>query len=273
MNNLSDMLYEYGCKIYKYSNLKDVIDLISRYNKIIGVTDDLLYLSCKDDAGVFVIVTNKYVIKLYKPLDYKRIVDLYRPITTNNNFEHIEKIYYYYSVTDGYIEHDTYSKDSTPTDPTNQTTNHTKPINIHGVINELLIPITRNILGNRGMEIHTDIKWNKDTLKKLLLDVAEGLDILHHNGTIHNDTTPDNIGLRPSDSNFVLFDFGQSTINNKPLTYEAYKVDVNRFLYSLMNLYKDIIPFRSILGTDYLINIYKYVNAGPYYIGKFNKAI
>ena len=214
MNNLSEMLYDYGCKIYNYTHLDDVMDLIIRYNKILCIdNNELLYISCKDDAGVFVIVTNKYVIKIYKPLDYDRIVDIYKPITADNNFEHIEKIYYYYSVNNGNVIHDTYSKYNLDIDPNTD---------IHAVINELLIPIT-NI---NGMEIKSNIEWNKQNLRKLLLDVAEGLDVLHKSGTVHNDVTPDNIGLRPSDSNFVLFDFGQSVHNknkNNKINDDIYK--------------------------------------------------
>ena len=51
------------------------------------------------------------------------------------------------------------------------------------------------------------------------------------------------------------------------------KVDVRRFLNSLMNVYKDVIPFRSEWGSKYLMDIYEYVNTGPYYIGKFKEAI
>jgi len=42
------------------------------------------------------------------------------------------------------------------------------------------------------------------------------------------------MGLRPSDNNFVLFDFGNAVINNRPINRIQ---DVNRFLDSLVRTF------------------------------------
>lgn len=254
--SLTDMINDYGCNLKPYTDLNNLKIFISKFNKIQNI-DDVKYISCKDDSGVFVIVTNKYVVKLYKQKDYNRIVKLYQPITKTNSFDHIEKIYYYYSIINGLIVHDTYY----------YINNNNKLKNtINGVINELLVPIT--YLYN--MDVYTNINWSKSKLRKLILDVSKGLDVLHNNDIIHNDATPDNIGLRPADSNFVLFDFGQSSIN-KTLSYESYKEDINRFLISLMTTYKDTIPYDKFFGSNYLLNIYKYINKTPYTLGKLTQ--
>ena len=255
MDNLYDMMNDYGCSPYNFADPEDILDMIDQYNRVYNIDEgDMKYLSCKDDAGILVIVTNKYVIKIYRPEGYSKLVELYRPLTTSNTFDHIEKIYYYYMIRNGKVIHDTY--------PDHQLNTPLPGTNIQGVINELLVPIVYM----EGGTNRTNIQWSKPLIHKLLIDIADGLDTLHRNGTIHYDSTLDNIGQRPSDSNFVLFDFGFSEINSNDTN--MFRNDVNKFLQSFVT-HRNIIP----VDITRIQTLERIVNTGPYYIGKFKEVI
>jgi serine/threonine protein kinase len=250
--NLTDVVSEYGCDVSKFTSISHILDITEQYNRVRQIPNtSLKYISCKSDAGVLVIVTNKYVLKLYRPQDYSRIVEIYRKI---KSFDYIEKIYYYYAIKKGIVIHDTYInyRDRNPTIDKD----------IYGVINELLIPV----VDFKGINIISPIKWDTVTTYKLLYDVSSGLDELHINGIIHNDATLDNVGLRPGDMNFVLFDFGYSVIDPN---INKMKQDVIRFLESLLSTFQDLIYN----NTDKLKQILELINKGPYYIGKFKNTI
>lgn len=116
--------------------------------------------------------------------------------------------------------------------------------------------------------MYTNITWDKNTFNKLLLDVAKALMIFHQNGIIHGDTTPDNVGYRKYDDNFVLFDFGDTEVTNG-LDYELYLRDVNRFLNSILRTYQKF--FKDYIHN--VIKIRKLVNDGEYNIGKFYNSV
>lgn len=248
---MENLFTEYGCYLDKFIDPDILQYVIDNFNKAVLV-DNLKYTLCKDDAGVFVLVTTRYVIKIYRKKSYDKVVNIYNELHKNvNSFEHIEKIYYYFSVIDGVIIHDTYSK-------YNYSDNY--PDNIKGTghltINELLLPLFPDI--NRS-----NIVWNKDNVKKLLIDTSLALIELHKINIVHGDTTPDNIGLRISDNNYVLYDFGDA--------YKGfdYRSDVNRFLNSILITYKSFFQ-------DYLSEIEKIkaiVNEGIYGIYDFYLAI
>ena len=65
MNSLRELLYDYGCSIEKFTDIDTMLSLILKFNNILGI-DNIKYVSCKDDAGIFVLVTNFYVVKVYK---------------------------------------------------------------------------------------------------------------------------------------------------------------------------------------------------------------
>lgn len=257
MNSLEELFTNYGCSVNNFTDINTLSLLINKFNKFNKILN-IKYVSCKDDAGVFVLVTNKYVIKLYSDQRYSIITNIYhRLLAGGYQFNNIEKIYYYYSVKDGKVIHDTYSI----------IPNHD---DINSTINELLIPIFRIEMGN----IISNIIWDGDMVKKFLVDISNALFVLHTNNIIHGDATPDNVGFRYSDNNFVLFDFGNSIININNTIPDLYKNDmylndINRFLNSILGTYKQFFK-------DYLIkiNIVKnLVNEGPYIPDKFKNVI
>ena len=218
-DSLNDVLEEYGCNLSKFLNSNTLNQIITNFNNIVNV-DSVKYITCKDDTGIFVLVTTRYVIKVYNIKTYLKIVDIYNKLWRNNNhgniFNHIEKIYYYFSTVDGIVVHNTYYYN-----------NIIKNLGTtHLTINEILVPLFPKF--NK-----TNVIWNYDNTKKLLIDTSLGLIELHRLGIIHGDTTPDNMGLRLSDNNFVLYDFGDA--------YEGsdYKSDVIRFLNSVIISYKN----------------------------------
>ena len=152
MNTLSELFSEYGCYIDKFTNINNLTLLIKKFNKISNVDiRDLKYLSCKDDAGIFVLVTNEYVIKIYSLKGYSNVVIIYHRLLSNGyGFDNIETIYYYYSVIDGYVQHDTYPGTGMIIG------------DIHATVNELLIPI---FYLERGIII-TNMIWNNQSVKK-----------------------------------------------------------------------------------------------------------
>lgn len=215
--NVADVLEEYGCNLSNFINpdtLNQIIQNFNTFNKV----EDVKYNICKSDAGIFVLVTDRYVIKIYNVKTYLKLVNIYNKLWRNNNhgniFNHIEKIYYYYSTVDGIVVHDTYYN------------NVIKSGTTHLTINELLVPLFPEFNT-------TNVVWNYNNTKKLLIDTSLGLIELHKLGIIHGDTTPDNIGLRPSDNNFVLYDFGDAHDGTD------YKSDVIRFLNSMLISYKN----------------------------------
>lgn len=253
MDNLLDLLSEYGCYIDKFTDIDTLESLMNHFNKISSI-NNIEYVSCKaDTGGIFVLVTNKYVVKLYSSRKYNKIVYIYDTLlSTNYDFSNIEIINYYYSVDNGIVIHDTY----------HSTQHIIGKSSIRATINELLIPIFYFT-----EKINTNIEWNKDTTKKFFLDIAKALIELHKNGIVHGDTNPDNIGYRESNNNFVLFDFGDSII------YETdsrlYLSDVNRFLTSILSTYREFFK-------DYIPNIetiQTLVNKGEYNIEKFYNTI
>jgi serine/threonine protein kinase len=217
---MDSVFEEYGCNINRFTDLNNLKVLINKFNRFYNI-ENIEYKYCKDDADGFILVTNNYVIKLYLKNMYQKIIYIYSIIKNYNN---IEKIYYYYSISDGVIYESYHYYDP-------ELYKFDKSIDIRGTINELLIPIF-DISDYEN--IKSDITWDNKTFKKLLLDVADALHELHKNGITHGDTTPDNIGLRPSDNNFVLFDFGNAVINNRPINGIQ---DVNRFLDSLVRTF------------------------------------
>ena len=229
---MQEVFNKYGCKLDKFSSIKDLEILINKFNKLFNITE-LHFNFCKDDTNIFVLINNYYVIKLYSSKQYQKIFDIYSKIKSTNN---IERIYYYCSVSNGLIIHDTYPFLKSDL------------WNINATISELLNPIF-NINGDI---ITTNIIWNKITFKKLLLDTSKALETLHNEKIVHGDTTPDNIGLRYSDGNFVLFDFGSVKFNEDVIN------DINRFLKSLLTTYKS---FFQIYHNE-INNIYESVNKG-----------
>ena len=226
--NLQQLLSEYGCNIDNFININTLTSIINRFNSSLNIKN-INYLSCKDDTGIFVLVTDKYVIKIYSNDRYLKILNIYSVIKSNN----IERIYQY----DDY----------------------------HNVtINELLIPLFKY----ERKQIQTNIIYNNEIVKKLLLDVSYALQQLHINNIVHGDATPDNVGFRYSESEFVLFDFGESNVVGSTGT-NNYKDDVNRFLDSLLITYKDFFT----KYIDKLNKIKKLVNTNDYYIEKFTNSI
>jgi len=258
---MDELFNDYGCDVSKFTDINMLKLFTKRLDKIFSNKDTTKFLSCKDDASVFVVVTNKYVVKLYNSKKYLELVNIYdRLLKKSYDFANIEKIYYYYAVFDGLIVHDTYLKIFPELPPINS--------NIYGTANELLIPIFSFEMG----EIKTRIKWDKGTVYKLFNDVSSGLIELHKNNIIHGDTTPDNVGLRIDNNfvNFVIYDFGDSYImDNKLNKNELMKGDVNRFLNSVLITY-------SYFFKDYINNIKKLkrdINTGNYTINKFKNSI
>nr|QBK91575.1 MAG: putative serine/threonine protein kinase [Pithovirus LCPAC302] len=238
---LDEVLVDYGCNINKFTNLPLLKQFINRFNKHID-RYNISYNLCKDDAGVFVLVSNLYVVKIYKKSSYDKIISLYSRI---NNLDHIEIVYYFLIVEDGKIIHSTFDIDDTHG-------------TIYGTINELLIPLF-NI---KGIDITSNFKWDWNDTYKLLLDVSQGLYELHKNNIVHGDSTPDNTGFRMKDNNYVLFDFGDSSIENNK---DKFRNDVNRFLNSMMITYAEFFdPFK-----DQIIKIQRQVNTGSYSYDKF----
>ena len=95
--------------------------------------------------------------------------------------------------------------------------------------------------------------------------MANALNSLHENGIYHGDTTPDNIGYRTADDNYVLFDFGASNFSGN---LNMYRTDVTRFLNSMLRTYITFFqPYR-----DKIMNILNQINQ-EYYIGKFDIVI
>jgi len=229
---MENIFKKYGCKIDKFTTSNELDILMNKFNKIMNI-NQLKYTLCKDDTNIFVLVTDHYVVKVYSSKQYQKIFSIYSKIKSTNN---IEKIYYYCSISDGLIIHDTYP------------IFHNTIQNINATISELVEPIF-NI---KDQMITTNIVWNKGNFKKLLIDVSKGLKILHNEGIIHGDSTPDNVGLRYLDGNFVLFDFGSTIFSNNGIT------DINRFLNSLLITYKE---FFEIYKEEILL-IYKFVNNG-----------
>lgn len=229
------ILDEYGCNVNKFTSIDNLKMLINKFSG----NENIEYTYCKDDADGFILVTNKYVIKLYSKNMYQKILDIYSRIKTYNN---IEKIHYYCTIADGVVR-DSHNSVSYISD---------KSRNMQSTINELLIPIF-DLSDYR--KIKSNITWNGEMFKKLLLDVAAALNELHSHGITHGDTTPDNVGLRSIDNNFVLFDFGDSTISNDPVNRVN---DVNRFLNSLLVTFIDF--FKNYKFQ--IENIQKLVNTG-----------
>lgn len=214
-DNMNDVTEEYGCVLSKFISPNTLNKIIENFNRIVLV-DNIKYVSCKDDAGIFVLVTNRYVIKIYNEKTYIKLVNIYNKlwsVNQGNIFDHIEKIYYYFSIVNGIIIHDTYFNNIM-----NEGTGHL-------TINELLVPLFPQF--NKS-----NITWDYSNTKKLLIDVSLGLIELHKLNIIHGDSTPDNIGLRESDNNFVLYDFGDAHDGFN------YRDDVNRFLNSILITYK-----------------------------------
>jgi serine/threonine protein kinase len=226
---MQEVFNKYGCNVLRFTSVEDLEILMEKFNSIMNIKQ-LKFNFCKDDTNIFVLITNYYIVKLYSSKQYQKIFSIYSKIKSTNN---IEKIYYYYSVSNGLIIHDTYPFF------------HNKIENINATISELLIPIF-NINGDI---ITTGVAWTRSIFRKLLLDVAKGLKILHDEGIVHGDATPDNVGLRYSDGNFVLFDFGSAEFSNKGIN------DINRFLKSLLTTYKSFfeIYYNEIINIRNLI--------------------
>ena len=245
-DQMETIFNDYGCHIDKFIEPDTLEHISDNFNKIILV-DNIKYTLCKDDAGIFVLVSSRYVIKIYSQNTYNKLVNIYHRLWRNNHgnvFNHIEKIYYYFSLVNGVTIHDTYP---------NFTPKHGT---CHLTINELLLPLFPNI-------DKSNIVWNKDMVKKLLIDTSLALIVLHQINIVHGDTTPDNVGLRISDNNFVLYDFGDAHDG-----YD-YLSDVNRFLKSIL------ITYKSFFG-EYINEIKKIketVNTGNYGLYDFYNAI
>ena len=95
------------------------------------------------------------------------------------------------------------------------------------IVSEKLVPLV-NTVGY-------DLKLNREIVKpeiiaKLISDVTQGLEYLHRNNIRHGDSRLDNIGFRPSDNSFVLFDLeGASYITQ----YKPASEDFDMFRGSL----------------------------------------
>lgn len=250
-DNVNDVLDEYSCNLSNFININTLGQLTNNFN-IFNNIGNVKYKLCKDDTGIFVLVTNRYVIKIYNTKTYLKIVNIYNKLWNSNNaniFNHIEKIYYYYSMVDGMIVHNTYYNNIVNNNIVNIGT-------VHLTINELLIPLFPK-------SDTTNIIWNYKVTKKLLIDVSLGLTELHKLGIVHGDTTPDNIGFRTSDNNFVLYDFGDSHDGSD------YKSDVIRFLNSILISYRSffinhinmIEQIKNMIETNKNYSIYDFYNA------------
>ena len=69
------------------------------------------------------------------------------------------------------------------------------------IVSEKLVPLV-----NSQLRIDRTVV-NPDNLDKLKDDITKALSFLHSKGIRHKDARLDNIGFRPSDGTFVLFDF------------------------------------------------------------------
>ena len=88
------------------------------------------------------------------------------------------------------------------------------------IVSEKLLPLVNNKLKINPVYINS---YNLDYLKR---DITDALNFLHENGIRHKDARLDNIGLRPSECKFVLFDFEGSDFESNT---ELFKDDFKDF--------------------------------------------
>ena len=76
-----------------------------------------------------------------------------------------------------------------------------------------------------GRQIKNEEIINSGNVDKLRLDIQNALDYLHSKKILHNDVRLDNIGFRPGDGNFVLFDVEGAAFTDDPSRYRDDLID------------------------------------------------
>lgn len=94
--------------------------------------------------------------------------------------------------------------------------------NIGYIVSEKLLPL---IIEDEERLIKDEEVINSGNVDKLRSDIHDALDYLHSNKILHNDVRLDNIGFRPSDSNFVLFDIEGAAFTDDPSRYRDDLID------------------------------------------------
>jgi len=95
------------------------------------------------------------------------------------------------------------------------------------IVSEKLVPLVNAV--DYNLELNKEIV-RPDNIDKLTSDITQGLKYLHSNNIRHGDSRLDNIGFRPSDNSFVLFDLeGASYITQ----YKSASQDFDMFKGSL----------------------------------------
>jgi serine/threonine protein kinase len=89
--------------------------------------------------------------------------------------------------------------------------------NIGYIVSEKLLPLI--IQDGEGKLIKDEEVINSENVDKLRSDMQDALDYLHSKKILHNDVRLDNIGFRPRDGNFVLFDVEGATFTDDPSRY------------------------------------------------------
>ena len=95
------------------------------------------------------------------------------------------------------------------------------------IVSEKLIPLV--YMENSDLKLNRTIV-NPDNLTKLKNDIKNALSFLHGKNIRHKDVRLDNIGFRPKDSKFVLFDFEGSGFESDVRLLEYDKTDFDKSL-------------------------------------------